>query len=121
MRSSASQSIPAVGGQGTRVGESGLGAAQAQLEHGERPGGADADVDQAPGGRELEALGRQRAAAVLLAARGGEQRLDRDQVGGDLVLARAAGELEPLGQAGGGRRPVARPRGRRVPPTAAPG
>ena len=70
---------------------------------------ADADVDQPPRGRELEALGGERAAAFLLAAHGGEQRLDRDQVGGDLVLARAAGELEPFGQARGGRRPVALP------------
>ena len=89
--------------------EGGLRPPQAQLEHGERPGGRDADVDEALRGRELEALGGQRAAAVLLAAPGGEQRLDRDQVGRDLVLARAAGEPEPLRQAGGGRRPVARP------------
>ena len=109
MRSSASQSIPAVAGRARAWARAASRPAQAQLEHGERPRGADADVDQAPGGRELEALGGQRAAALLLAAHGGEQRLDRDQVGGDLVLARAAGELEPFGQAGGGRRPVAVP------------
>ena len=89
--------------------ERGLRAAEAQFEHREGPGGADAHVDQAPRGRELEALGGQRAAALLLAAHGGEQCLDGDEVSGDLVLARAAGELEPFGQAGGGRRPVTVP------------
>ena len=110
MRSSASQSIARRRGQRARVRQRGLRAPEPELEHRRAPRWrSDADVDQAARGRELEALGGERAAALLLAAHGGEQRLDRDQVGADLVLARAAGELEPLGQARGGRRPVAVP------------
>jgi hypothetical protein len=97
------------GGHGPATAEGLGGVAECQCQKRQGPVGEVGGERQPVVGGEGAALRDQGAALVGFSPVGGDDRQDRELVGGEVGLVEVAGELEPFGGRGGRRAPASGP------------